>query len=438
MRVPGMRTKESGVLKYLALLNPWKVHPTPRLYRAYAKEGYQENPILHKAIKEKMKAVCNTPIHLFKSMGNDKMEEVQNHPLIDVMERPNPAMPYRLFMQTLVLYHSLRGEAFMEISQAGKSLELTPIRPDLFKIHKGNGLVPEGYELNISANERVQFPVDEITGLSDIVHIRDANPFDMFRGSSEVGAASRSIDIHNEQSDWNIAMLQNGGRPSGAIKAVTDEAKGLNGELDPNQREQLRKMADEHSGAFNAGRVVLLEGGLEWQEMGMNSKEMDFTKSRALIANEICSTVGVPSQLLGIPGSQTFANYEQARLSFYVDTVIPLVNYILDYFNFHIVPRLDPTGTLFFGIKKDEIDALAPLRRELYASLTNSNFLTINEKRRMAGLPEYEESENPGDQILVNTGLIPAEELLSDASPPADPNDVPPFGGDDEDDDGES
>ena len=76
---------------------------------------------------------------------------------------------------------------------------------------------------------------------------------------------------------------------------------------------------------MRAGRPLLLEGGLDWKAMGLSPKDMDFVEARNGAARDIALAFGVPPMLLGIPGDNTFANYQEANRAFYRLTVLPML-----------------------------------------------------------------------------------------------------------------
>lgn len=196
--------------------------------------------------------------------------------------------------------------------------------------------------------------------------------------------------------------------------------------LTEEQRTQLRSDIDSsYTGAGNAGRPLVLEAGMQWVEMGLSPKDLDFTNGMWVQAINICMALGVPSQLLGIPGSQTHANFEQAVETFWEDTILPLLDSILDGYNYWLMPLYgDPTLKLF--IDRDSISALESQRQILYDRAQKSDFKTITEKRAMVGDPPLTEAEK-GDLLVPNT-MIPFDLLTAEMDQPApspDPNAQP-------------
>ena len=94
--------------------------------------------------------------------------------------------------------------------------------------------------------------------------------------------------------------------------------------LSDGQFERLKhELEREYQGAENAGRPLLLEGGLDWKAMSLSPKDMDFLDAKHNAAREIALCFGVPPMLLGIPGDNTYANYQEANRAFWRNTVLP-------------------------------------------------------------------------------------------------------------------
>jgi phage portal protein BeeE len=143
---------------------------------------------------------------------------------------------------------------------------------------------------------------------------------------SPLEAASRSIDTHNAASAWNKAMLDNAARPSGALVFAASEEH-----LTTEQFDRLKsELETKFQGAANAGRPMVLEGGLDWKEMGFSPKDMEFIEAKNASAREVALAFGVPPMLLGIPGDNTFANYAEANRVFWRQSVVPLLGRVTE------------------------------------------------------------------------------------------------------------
>jgi HK97 family phage portal protein len=117
-----------------------------------------------------------------------------------------------------------------------------------------------------------------------------------------------AVDTHNAAACWNKALLDNAARPSGAL--VYDGGEGA--VLSTLQYERLKQeFADHYQGHGNAGRPLVLEGGLDWRPMSLTPRDMDFLEAKHAAAREIALAFGVPPMLLAIPGDNTYSNYRK-------------------------------------------------------------------------------------------------------------------------------
>jgi HK97 family phage portal protein len=156
------------------------------------------------------------------------------------------------------------------------------------------------------------------------------------------------------------------------------------GVLSGEQYTRIKQQIDEQfSGAANAGRPLLLEGGLEWKEMSISPKDMDFVQAKNASARDIALAFGVPPQLLGIPGDNTFANLQEARLSLWEQTVLPLVQRTADALSGWLTPMFG--GNLEMVVDTDGISALATRNQAIWDRVEKASFLTDDEKRAAVG-----------------------------------------------------
>ena len=206
-------------------------------------------------------------------------------------------------------------------------------------------------------------------------------------GLSPIEAAASAIDLHNAAARWNKALLDNSARPSGAL--VYSAASHMTAE----QFERLKsELETSFQGARNAGRPLLLEGGLDWCAMSLSPRDLDFMEAKHAAAREIALAIGVPPMLLGIPGDNTYANYAEANRAFWRQTVLPLVNRLSRALSGWLAPAYG--GELRIVPDLDQVDALAPERDALWARMERTSFLTDEEKRAAVG---YGDKTEGGD-----------------------------------------
>jgi HK97 family phage portal protein len=234
---------------------------------------------------------------------------------------------------------------------------------------------PAAYDYAVGA-ETVRFAAAG-EGPAPILHLTLFHPTDDHYGLSRMEAAAAALDIHNAAGAWNKALLDNAARPSGAL-VVSGHA------LSESQFERLKADLDaNYQGAANAGRPLLLEGGVDWRPLSLSPKDMDFVEAKAAAAREIALAFGVPPLLLGLPGDNTHANYAEANRAFYRQTVIPLVRRTAEAIAHWLAPAFGEGLVLEPDL--DAVEALSAERESLWRRVSAATFLTEDEKREAVG-----------------------------------------------------
>lgn len=354
-----------------------------RDYAKFAEEGYRRNVIAHRCIAMIATAAASVPWKLSQHRLRTT-RFVEQHPLLALLDHPNPLQGSTEFCEALYTHRLIAGNAFLHaVGPKGDApLELHVLRPDRVAIMPGPGGVPKAYRYTIDGRS-MDIAVDAISGQSRVLHMETVHPLDDWYGLSPMEAAAYSIDQHNQCSAWNQALLQNGARPTGAL--MVKAAEGQPGYLNETQFTRLRQQLDEQfTGAANAGRPLLLEGGLEWKEMSLSPRDMDFIQVKHSSARDVALAFGVPPQLLGIPGDNTYANLQEARLALWEQTILPLLEVVTDALNNWLVPMFD--DSLRLSLDTDAIPVLAAKRDAYWQRIANADFLTADEKRKLLGI----------------------------------------------------
>lgn len=349
---------------------------TPRQYETLAEEGYQKNMVVYRCVSLIARGVGSVSWRLYKNGIR-----VESHPLLTLLQNPNPQQGLARFMEGLTAYLLLAGNVYIEaVIPSQDPLELYLLRPDRVMVVPGASGTPEAFQYTISGRS-IRIPVDPLNGRSRVLHIKTFNPLNDWYGMSPIEAAAHSIDQHNAVSSHNLFLLQNGGRPSGALQFRSGNREDI---LTEEQRDRLRQeLRDVVEGSRNSGRIIIMEGDFEWKEMGLSPKDLDFIQGKYLSAREIAQVYGVPPMLVGVPGESTFANYKEARYHLWEDTILPHLEIIKSEFNQWLNPLFGEG--LSFDYDTDSIPALAPKREALWAKIDKASFLTINEKRSLVG-----------------------------------------------------
>jgi len=355
-----------------ARVGPGQAVSTPRRYDRLAAEGYGQNVIAYRAINLVARAAASVPLAVYR--GETRLSD---HPLLALLARPNPRVRGENFLYNLVGYYMIAGNAYAFAGgpQGGGDMapkELWLLRPDTVRVIEGTDGLPGGFEQSV-AGKTQRF------GARDVLHWKSFNPLSDWYGMAPLEAAALAVDGHNEGSRWNLALIQNGGAPSGVLYQE-DADTPLTAEQFTSLKTQVE---DRYTGGVNAGRPLLLEGGLKWQEMGMSPKDMDWSGAKNMNAREIALAFGVPPQMLGVPDAQTYSNYAEARASLWEDTVIPLVRDIAAELTSWLGPRFG--GDVRLEPDLEDIPALEAKRTARFERISNAGFLSDKEKRTLLG-----------------------------------------------------
>jgi len=389
--------KESAAAQVL-VMTPGQPVWSPRNYEAFSREAYSKNVVAYQCINRISEAVAAVRLGIYR--GETELNE---HPLAALLRRPNPLQSYGDYVRAKVGFLLLAGNGYEErVTIGGKPRELYQLRPDRMKIIPSSNGVPSGYEYSVN-QQKVTFPMDPRTLACDVRHLKLFNPLHDWYGMSPIEAGAYAIDQNTEAMKHMQALLQNSARPSGALTVKDGQT------LADEQFNRLKTQIEEqYSGSANAGRPMLLEGGLDWKQMGLSPTDMGIIETKYASARDIALAFGVPPLLLGIKGDNTFANYAEARLAFWEDTVLPLLEMILTDWNTWLAQP--------FGVEVradvDAIPAIAEKRLQLWKMADASTDLTINERRQIKGYGPVD----GGDVVLVPSSQIP----LADAILPAD------------------
>ena len=357
---------------------------TRRDYAALAREGYMRNPIAHRSVRLIAEAASAVPWLLYAGAT-----EYDAHPALDLLARPNQRQAGGTFLEALYSHLLLAGNAYVELvapsassglgsSTASGPRELHLLRPDRVTVLTDAGGWPTALEYREgSMRRKIGLSAD---GEGRALHLSLFHPLDDHYGFPPLEAALMALDTHNAAGHWNKALLDNSARPSGALVYAPKEG----GNLTDEQFDRLKAELEEgYSGVRRAGRPLLLEGGLDWKAMSLTPKDMDFIEAKNSASRDIALAFGVPPMLLGIPGDNTYANYQEANRAFYRLTILPLIARTAKELSAWLGPVFGEDLRIWFDA--DQIEGLSGERDALWARVGAASFLSDDEKREAVG-----------------------------------------------------
>jgi HK97 family phage portal protein len=372
--------KASAAAPVVAFHGAGRVAWSSRDSATLTRVGFLQNPVAFRCVKIIAEAAGAVPVVV---QDDDRRFDV--HPVIDLLAAPNPGQGGAALMESFYGFLLLTGDGYLEaagMGAGGGPRELYVLRSDRMKVVPGTDGWPVAYEYSAGGSKHV---FDMRQDRVPVLHVKSFHPQDDHYGLSPLNAAASAIDVHNSASTWSKALLDNAARPSGAIVYKGADGQGA---LGPDQYERLvEELESHHQGARNAGRPMLLEGGLDWKPMGFSPSDMEFHRTKEAAARDVALAFGVPPMLLGLPGDNTYANYAEAHRAFYRLTVLPLVARTLAAMSGWLPAYYGARFQL--KVDFDNVPALAEERETLWRRISAAAFLSDAEKRQLLGLPKF-------------------------------------------------
>jgi HK97 family phage portal protein len=334
---------------------------TPRRYDQLSEEGYIRNAVAFRCIKMIATNAATVPWLLEDAKSG---KPIDKHDLLNLLNRPAPMIGGHALFEAFYAYLLISGNTYltapMVAGGARPPVELWNLRPDRMRVIPGPFGVAQGYEYVANGSTK-RFAVDPLTGMGEVLHVKEFHPNDDWYGLGRVEAAAYGIDRHNAAAAHNKALLDNGARPSGAL--VFQPIKGPNNSEQPAPQlvidEAKKELEENRVGPKNAGKPLVYGGNVNWLEMGITPKDMDFAAGKLDAARDICYAFGVPDVLI-VPGQSTYNNIAEAKVDLWENTIIPLIDLSVDSLSAWLCPQFG--DNLRLGVDLDEISALEPRR----------------------------------------------------------------------------
>lgn len=335
-------------------------------YGQAVRDGFLTNPIAQRAVRIVAEGVGQAPI----TITDPKLKSL-------VMT----TSAGQSLIETIAAHVLLHGNSFVQIMKdgLGQPIELFALRPDRVEIIAGSDGWPTAYEYG-PGHERARFSLEDDNGWPNIIHIKAMHPIEDMYGAGALAAANEAIAIHNAAAEWNRTLLENAARPSGALVYDSDDGLALSAEQFDRLKDEL---ATAFTGSANAGRPMLLDGGLKWQSIALSPADMDFATLKSAAARDISLAFGVPPMLLGLPGDNTYSNYREANRALWRLTLLPLAEKVFAALREGLAPWFKNAD---IGIDLDRVPALSEDRERLWKQVSDADFLSDEEKRSLLGI----------------------------------------------------
>jgi len=356
-------------------------------------ESYEKSLYVFACVSKIAEKIAATDFNLYQilnSQGDTK--EIINHPAVDLLYKVNPFQTKNEFLKITEINLKLAGDAFWYKvrNNSGKVVELWNLRPDFMEIVKDPEEFIRGYKFTKTDGRVEAFAPDEI------VHFKHPTPLDEYYGISPIRSASVRIDTEEFASNYQRDFFLNNARPDAVLKM--SEGATMTEEEKTEAREYFET---KHRGSHNNSKVAILTGGLEYQQISVNQREMDYIESMKFTRDDILVAFGVPKTVVAITDDVNRANAETAMYVFLSETIKPELEMLTEKMNEMLVAQ-DFGENLFFDFPDPTPENRDQTLKNYDSGLTKG-WLTINEVRTAEG----REPIDGGDAILLPINLQP-------------------------------
>lgn len=323
--------------------------------------------------------IANIDLHLYK-YSNKKTEEVEQHPVLDILNKANDfTTKFDLFWLSQQ-YLELTGECPWFVAKQGmKPTALYLLRPDKIEakgaVNGQSDRLIEKYIYRVERGREIEISPDEL------IFIKYPDPVRPFRGKGTLEAAALTFDIDDYSEKFNRNFFYNSAKPFGVLK--TDQ------KLTNSQREQLKKsIKTTYSGLDNAHKTMVLESGLDFSPLQLSQHDMDFMEQQRFSRDKILGIFKVPRTVIGLTDDVNRANAEATDYVFSKRTIKPKMQRFIEQLNEFLLPMFAGTENMFLDFS-DPVPENMEVKSKVYQTAIDSGYMTIDEVRNKEGLGDY-------------------------------------------------
>ena len=336
--------------------------------------------------------------------GGVNVEEVVEHPILDVLNSPSPDMDGYSLTVLRLLNLQLTGNSYLHpiISETlGVPVELYSMPSNLVEIVADTTFdnLVAGYIYGMP-NSTNEFEPNEV------LHQRQPNPLDMYYGKGWVSAAIEAIDLLESMGNYESNLLANEARPDWAVMVKDNMTDSQFQRLENSIKKKLR-------GNDKRGAPFIFEGGMDAKTLSFSPRDLAFSEGENRKVEVIAAISGVPVSKLKA-NDPNLASAREGNLGWLRDTILPYLVLDEQFLNRQLVPMFGQYSEGLFlaydnPVPQDEAALAAVAASDIAAGIR-----TRNEVRAERGLPPIE----GGDEIMIPAGTMPIEIAIEQAKNP--------------------
>ncbi|MER9914002.1 phage portal protein [Mesorhizobium sp. M0050] len=337
------------------------------------------------------------PLQVFEKDGRGGRNPV-DHPLAEIIgESPNADQTAFEFWGAMVAWLMVRGNAYAEIVKLGDRITALNLLPaDQVNVTREAG------ELRYKFTDRGK-PVD--LSAESVLHIRGFG-FGGDLGLSPIRFGVQTFGSAIAADEAAGKIFGNGLMPSGVLSTES--------ELNKEQRTQLDEILKKYSTSTNAGKVMVLEAGLKFEQLSLNPEDMQMLETRRFNVEEICRWFGVPPVVIGHAAQGVTAwgtGIEQLLLQWLTTGLNPVLTRIEKRISKQLIGpgerrRIYPEFNREALLQADSV-----AKASFLSTMVQNALMSRNEARAKLNLPHAGTS---ADALTAQTNLAPLDRLGGD------------------------
>jgi HK97 family phage portal protein len=356
-------------------------------------ESAMQNATFWACVRITALALSALPIPMFRKV-NGSREEADDHPLADIISNsPNVDQTSLEYWEAKVCWLLVTGNTVSEISRGGRDrITALNVLPNCQPVRKQNGTLVYRW---VDRGKEEELPRDKVFHIKGFGFGGDSGLSIIRYGVQTFGSA-----LSMEESAGK--MFSNGMQANGILKSTAI--------LKKEQRDQLQKIMQTYAGSDNAGKLMILEAGLEYQRLTLSPVDAQMLEQRRFSVEEICRWFGVPPIVIGHAAQgQTMwgSGVEQILLAWLTTGINPLCERIERRITKQLIAPNEQRKVYAEFNREGLLQMDAAAKASFLSSMTQNGLMDRNEGRSKLNLPK----RAGADKLTVQSNLVPLDQL---------------------------
>ena len=328
-------------------------------------------------------SIKSLPIELYERIDNNTVRQIADDYRVNLLNNaPNIIATGADFKEKIVRDLVLHGNAYVDIERDGNNIV------SLWNIDASDvGISKYSDRERPHVVKDVKFKIYSSNvelNLDDVMILTESSEDGGLTGQGVIARGYRTIELALNEIELNKNIMNNGSSPISVVKLD----KNLSAEAQQRLRDSWTKM---YASSQNAGKLLILEQGMEYEKLSFSPAELGLSASRSKTQAELCSLFGVPESMID-SSANTYGNVENSSIRFLQYSITPHINVIEASLNRSLLLEKEK-NTKFFKINTDSV--LQTTQRERYEALNvgiSSGILSLNEARIKENLPPIDDN----------------------------------------------